>query len=195
MNGNKHNMCKQVESPWSCCCCCCSCCCCCCWMVGCLDGWLLGWMDGWMWVSDGLLTAGVCQNAIDWSGDPFGSATCSVGDDMMVSGLACSDAGNGHVAFRLGSGCFVALARGWRFVSLGTMRDEDLTCRFLSRNGITITAILRSCFFCYPCQLMLQLATTLLRGERGFLCQMKVHGLLAFKLLKQDPNWIIRGYK
>ena len=36
----------------------------------------------------------------------------SVRDDMMISGLACSDAGSGRVAFRLGSSCFVALARG-----------------------------------------------------------------------------------
>ena len=121
-----------------------------------------GWMDGWMWVlMVCLLPEYVRMQLIDQV-TPL--------DQQRVVSVACSDAGNGHVAFRLGSSCFVALARGWRFVSLGTMRDEDLSCRFLSRNGITTTAILRSCFFCYPCQLMLQLATTLLRGERGFLC-------------------------
>lgn len=70
-----------------------------------------GWKDGRLWVSDGSLTAGVCQTC-NGSGNPFVSTMRSVRDDMMISGPACSDAGSGRVAFRLGSSCFVALARG-----------------------------------------------------------------------------------
>lgn len=78
-------------------------------VVGCGCGSSLWLLVGFWWFA-------YCGSMSDmqWinQATPLFQQCIGVRDDMMISGPACSDAGSGRVAFRLGSSCFVALARG-----------------------------------------------------------------------------------